>query len=231
MCAAAARAPAADAPTLSTATPTPRSAQEASASASRSPSPSDSQNSATEPRPSPGGERLEPIGWRRGRSGCRSRPGCGSRSRAATPIAFTATLPLCEIIATRPGRSAGTESPQSGARAPTATIPLPFGPQTGSPVASAISRSSRSSSRPCGDLGEPGGEDDRAAAAARGRLGDHRRHPGRRDRDHDRVHRLWQLGDRGHARADRERDSRFGLTPQTVPAKPARARLRSTVSA
>ena len=61
---------------------------------------------------------------------------------------MTATLPLCEIIATGPARSAWTESPQSAERAPKLTTPLPFGPQTGNPVSAAASRSDSSSPRP-----------------------------------------------------------------------------------
>src|SRR6185503_12231088 len=64
--------------------------------------------------------------------------------------AFTATLPLCEISAIGPGCLSVHESPHIGARAATATMPLPFGPQTGSPYANAASRSRSCASRPPG---------------------------------------------------------------------------------
>ena len=71
------------------------------------------------------------------------------------PIALTARFPLCVIMATGPGRSSGTESPQSGARAATAITPLPFGPQSGIPACPATSASSRSSDPPPGASPKP----------------------------------------------------------------------------
>ena len=61
---------------------------------------------------------------------------------------MTATLPLWEIIATRPGRNACTESPQRAAWAVKLTMPLPFGPQTGNPAASAEAFRRASRARP-----------------------------------------------------------------------------------
>src|SRR4029077_7567792 len=70
-------------------------------------------------------------------------------------IALTARLPLWVIIATGPGRSSGTESPQSGARAATEITPLPFGPQSGIPARPATSESSRSTDAPPGASPNP----------------------------------------------------------------------------
>ncbi len=50
------------------------------------------------------------------------------------------------------------------------------------------------------DLTEARGEHDRAAATPRGDLPDQWRHAGGRNRDHDRVHGLRQIGDGRHAR-------------------------------
>jgi hypothetical protein len=50
------------------------------------------------------------------------------------PIALTARFPLWVIIATGPGLSSGTESPQSGARSATEITPFPFGPHSGIPL-------------------------------------------------------------------------------------------------
>ena len=193
VCAAAASAPAAEAPTLSTATPTPRSAQRASDSASRAPSPSSSRNRATERTPSPRRERP------RASRGVEHRLVAGRDERVEVDPAPGADRVDGEVPALgdhRHGaraRSSGTESPQSGARAATEMTPLPLGPQSGSPPARATSRSSRSSSRPVWRLAEARGEDDRAAAAALGRLGEGRRDLGRGDREDHRVDRLREV--------------------------------------
>ena len=110
---------------------------------------------------------------------------------------MTATLPLWEIIATPPGSSGATESPHIGAREPTATMPLPFGPHTRQPAGQRGLAELLLQPAPAFDLAEAGREHDRPAAAARDRVGDHRRHPGGRDRDHHGVDRLGKVGHGG----------------------------------
>ena len=72
-----------------------------------------------------------------------------SRNPRRVVSAFTATLPLCDTSATRPASSGRRASPQSATRSWTATMPLPFGPQTGRAWRRAVSASSRSSAAPC----------------------------------------------------------------------------------
>ena len=129
----------------------------------------------------------------------------------------------------RPG-GARPSRPRAASATATETTPLQFGPQTGRPPASAIAVSSRSSSRPGLDLAEPGGEDDRAAAAALDRFGEDRRRrppPGSRPRPRRPAPADRRRSARRAVRAPR---SRFGLTPQTSPSNPAAARLRRMLS-
>ena len=154
MCAEAARAPASEAPTLSTATPIDRSAHSASASPSFAPSSSDSRKRATERTPS--------------RSASAASQSLASqtvwlpvettvcqRIPRREPRALTPTLPLWVTMATEPGSSGRTTSPQTIARSATATIPLPFGPHTGRSWARAISRSLASCPRPDSTSAKP----------------------------------------------------------------------------
>ncbi len=146
------------------------------------------------------------------------------------PSALTATLPLCEIIATPPGSSGATESPHIGAREPTATMPLPFGPHRGSPPAVAASRSCRSSSRPSSISPKPAesttAPPQPVAAASAMTAGT------------EAAGIATTTASTGYGRSDTLgtqgrpcTSSRRGLTPQTSPSKPARSRLRSTMSA
>ena len=196
--AAAAAAPARDSPTFSTTTPTPRSAHRASASASLAPSPSSSRKSAIERTPS----RAATAASQSAASSTVWFPAETSVWKSMPrrePIALTARFPLCVIMATGPGRSSGTESPQSGARAATAITPLPFGPQSGIPACPATSASSRSSDPPPGASPKPAEKTIGPAAAALRRLGERPRHLGGGNREDDRVHRLRQLRRRWHA--------------------------------
>ena len=175
------------------------SAQRASAAASRAPSPSDSRNSATEPTPSRSHERREPV------AGVEDRLVAGRDDRVEADPAARAERVDGDVAALGDHRhAAGLERrrpspPQRRARA-TATIPLPFGPHTGSPPAAAASRSSRSSSRPASISPKPAASttappQPRSAASAitAGTAG-------RGDRDDDGVDRLREVGDRRDAR-------------------------------
>ena len=71
-----------------------------------------------------------------------------AQRRAGAASAFTATLPLCDTSATAPGSSGASASPHIAAPVGTATIPFPFGPQTGSEWRAATSRRRRSCSAP-----------------------------------------------------------------------------------
>ena len=142
---------------------------------------------------------------------------------------MTATLPLWEIIATPPGSSGATESPHIGAREPTATMPFPFGPHSGSPPASAASRSSRSSPRPPSISPKPAESttappQPRATASAI-------------TAGTPAAGIATTTASTGSGRSVTDGTQgrpctsvRRGLTPQTSPSNPARARLRSTMS-
>ena len=145
--AAAASAPAGEEPTFRTVTPTPRSAHSANASQRRTPSPSASRYTAIEPTPS------SRASWAIQSAG--STPAelphettVWSRSPRLVASVLTATFPLCETSATRPGSSGLSASPQSATRSWSWTMPLPLGPQTGRPCRRAAASSSRSSSAP-----------------------------------------------------------------------------------
>ena len=62
------------------------------------------------------------------------------RSPRRVASVFTATLPLWDTSATRPGSSGSRASPHRAARSCTATMPFPLGPQTGSPCRAAAAR-------------------------------------------------------------------------------------------
>ena len=214
---------------MSTATPIPRSAHSPSADASLAPSPSASRNIATEPTPSASASAASqslapstawlPVETRVWKSIPR-----------LEPIALTATLPLCETIATRPGRSLGTESPQSGARPWTATTPFPFGPQTGKSASSAIRASSASSPRPASISPKPAAnaitppqpraiESPTTAGTFAAGIATTTASTGSGSSSTLGTHsRPWT-------------SVRVGWTPQTAPSYPARSRLRRTVSA
>ena len=207
----------------------PRSAQAARDPARRSPSPSDSRNIATLPTPS-------------------SSQTAASQSPASSaawlppeitvwyliprrePRALTARLPLWEISATGPGSSGATESPHIGAREPTATMPLPFGPQTGIPPDAAASRSSRSSSRPPAISPNPA---EITTAPPQPRAPASETTAGTPAAGMATTTASTGCGSSVTV-GTQERpctSSRRGLTPHTSPSKPARSRLRSTMSA
>ena len=225
--AAAARAPAADEPTLSTATPTPRSAHSASASASFAPSSSDSRKRATERTPSrPASAASQSLAsatvW------LPVETTVCQRIPRREPSAFTPTLPLWVTIATEPGSSAPTRSPQIAAREGTATIPLPLGPHTGRSCARAISRSSASWARPAAISPKPA---DSTTAPLQPRST-----PARRASATEGAGIAITSASTGsgnseisgtHARPSTSR--RFGFTPHTWPSNPARSRFRSTL--
>ena len=144
--------------------------------------------------------------------------------------AFTATLPLCEIIATGPAGSGWTASPQIAVLCANEMIPLPFGPQTGNARAERGLAQLALELAAALDLAEAGRDHDRAAATGVGRGLDRRRHVRRGHRDRDGVGGLGQLGERGEARDARGSRSRRGFTPQTGPSKPIRSRLRRMMS-
>ncbi len=78
-----------------------------------------------------------------------------SRSPRREASALTATLPLWEISATAPGSRGATMSPHSAARAGRQTMPLPFGPQTGSAWRAAAATRRSWSSTPDDDSAKP----------------------------------------------------------------------------
>ena len=219
------RAPAAEAPTLSTATPIPRSAQAASASASFAPSPSDSRNRATEPTPSRSASAASQslasqTAWLPVETTvCQRMP-------RREPSALTPTLPLWVTIATRPGSQRPDRvAPDRRAASATATIPLPFGPQTGSPAASAIRAQLGLDGRgPDSTSPKPAAKHDappqpRSATVARSAAAT----PAAGIATTTRVDRLGQVGDRRARSGARAPRSRFGFTPQTGPrTRPAR---------
>ncbi len=94
------------------------------------------------------------------------------RSPRREASALTATLPDCEISATGPGSRGTIVSPQSATRSGSETIPLPFGPHTGSPSAAAASAACRSPSRasanPAAKTTAPPQPSPRAAATTAG---------------------------------------------------------------
>jgi hypothetical protein len=79
---------------------------------------------------------------------------CSRRPRRA-PSALTATLPLADTSATGPGSAGATASPHSAQRSCIDTIPLPFGPHSGSDHRRAASANSRSSAAPPGASPKP----------------------------------------------------------------------------
>ncbi len=81
-------------------------------------------------------------------------------------------------------------------------------------------RSSRLQLHALGHLAEAGADHDRATAAPGAGLLDHLGHAGGRDRDHERVDRDRQLGDRSARTGCPRTSSRLGLTPHTSPSKP-----------
>ena len=92
-------------------------------------------------------QRLDPAGGVRVTAFPQETTVCSRRPRRVAS-ALTATLPLWDTSATRPGSSGRRASPQSAARSWIATIPFPLGPQTGRSCRAAAVASSRSSSAP-----------------------------------------------------------------------------------
>ena len=213
---------------MRTATPISRSAQPASARARSAPSPSSSRNSAIERTPSSAATAsiqsaaeitawfpVETTVWK--------------PIPRRIPRALTAMLPLWLISATPPSWSRSTESPQSGARDPTETTPLQFGPQTGRPPSRAIAVSSRSSSRPASISPNPAERtiappqprsiaSERTAATPAAGIATTTASTG--------SGRSPTLGTQGRPWTR----SRFGLIPQTSPSNPATAMLRRMLS-
>ena len=116
-----------------------------------------------------------------------------SRSPRLVASVLTATFPLCETSATRPGSSGRSASPQSATRSWSGTMPLPLGPQTGRPCRRAAASQLALELRALGDLAEAGAVDHGAAAAERAGLLDHRRHAGGGYRHHHGVGRLGEV--------------------------------------
>ena len=151
-----------------------------------------------------------------------------SRSPRRVASALTTRLPLWDTSATWPGcRRRQRVAPQRRARVerdqPVAVRPADR--QRVPPPRPPLSASS--SAAPAGVSPNPARVHHGAAAPDRARLLDDRRHARRRDRDHHRVRRPRQLGQRRKARHARATDERRGLTPQTSPSKPSRRRLSS----
>ena len=151
-----------------------------------------------------------------------------NRSPRLAASAFTATLPLCDTSATRPRleRRAGCRPTARRAEC-SATIPLPFGPHTGSEWRAAASREPPLVLRAQRDLAEARAVHDGAAAAERAGLVHHLRHARGRDaqprpRPAPPAARA-ATGSRG-SRAPRRAS---GFTPQTGPAKPRQRRFSS----
>ena len=140
--------------------------------------------------------------------------------------AFTATLPLCDTSATGPGSSARRVSPHSAAPECSATIPLPFGPQTGSEWRAAASLSLRWCSAPSAISPKPApyttAPPQPSAPASSTTSGT----PAAG------MPTTTASGTSGSSESDGKQgkpcaSARFGFTPQTGPAKPAKRRFRS----
>ena len=143
---------------------------------------------------------------------------------------LTATFPLCETSATRPGSCAGRASPQSASRSWSATIPFPFGPQTGSPWRRATASSSFWSASPDEISPKPApyttapphpvapASSTTAGTPAAG------------------IATTTASGGDGHSASDAKHgnpyaDERPGFTPQTSPGKPSVRRFSSVCPA
>ena len=205
-------------------------AHAASPSHSRGP-PSSSRYSAIGPDSVLAGEELQVVGGRATAWLPLATP-CGSAGPRRVASALTATLPLCEISATAPGSRGASASPHSAAARVHRDDPVAVRAAHRQPVPRRRRDQRRpAAATPSGDLREAGAEHDRAAAAARAGLLDHRRHARRRDRHDHRVD-----GDRAGRRrvGTHGRPStsvRLGLTPHTGPGKPIASRFSSACAA
>ena len=189
---------------MSTATPTPRSAQSASASASaRAVAVGlEEQRDRAHARRARRGPRASR--WRRADRLVAGRDhGVEADPAARAERVDGDVAALGDHRRRRPGSSAGTESPHiARPRRRRRRCRCRSGRRPGSPCARATPRAAPLEPAARLDLAEAGGEDDRAAAAALGRLGDHRSATAAAGiATTTRVDRLGQVGDARHAGA------------------------------
>ena len=115
------------------------------------------------------------------------------------PSALTATLPLCEIIATPPAGSAATESPQSPRSRREVDDPVAVRPADRERGGAGGRDQPGLELAPRFDLAEARRDDDGAAAAERDGVGDRVGDGRRRDGDGDRVDGAGQVAQRRDA--------------------------------